>query len=296
MGDENNHPLISLAPSSELNFSLGVEGESTVVLNITNVSSKRVIFKVKTTQPNFYLVRPNQQIVDVGSTEAIVIALTESERKKVLAGVREGKDFDLDSHRFLIQNKILEDERFGSLNDIPAANRSEEFSRLWSAAKDERPNLKLRVKYTYPDFDKPKSSSATRGATVSANVEALRSRLARPQSLPDGDAGASDPDTVFSELLSLKEKYDTIVEYTVHLTAERDSIVTQFEDLQREYAREVSQRKSSGDKSGGSTTSNGGIKTEKSATDKRNIQQGFSVLAMVIAVFISLIIGRYVKM
>ena len=112
-----------------------------------------------------------------------------------------------------------------------------------------------------------------RGASVSANVEALRSRLARPQSLPDGDAGASDPDTVFSELLSLKEKYDAVVEYTVHLTAERDSIVAQFEDLQREYAREVSQRKSV-DKSSGGVNNNGGTKSsDKSTADKRNIQQ-----------------------
>ena len=43
-----------------------------------------------------------------------------------MAGVSEGKDFDLDSHRFLIQNKVLDDDRFGSLNEIPAANRSEE--------------------------------------------------------------------------------------------------------------------------------------------------------------------------
>lgn len=46
-----------------------------------------------------------------------------------------------------------------------------------------------------------------------------------------------------NDLAILKSKYDTIVEYTVHLTAERDMIVTQLEVLKREYNNEINKTK-----------------------------------------------------
>jgi hypothetical protein len=50
-------------------------------LTITNISDKKVIFKVKTSQPTWYLVRPNQHVIDVGKTESVTIALSETEKR-----------------------------------------------------------------------------------------------------------------------------------------------------------------------------------------------------------------------
>ncbi|RYH09147.1 hypothetical protein EON65_40345 [archaeon] len=51
------------------------------VLKVTNVSSNKVAFKVKTTQPTWYFVRPNQQILDAGKTEEVNIILVDAECK-----------------------------------------------------------------------------------------------------------------------------------------------------------------------------------------------------------------------
>ena len=48
-------------------------------LKVTNTSDTKVAFKVKTTQPSWYYVRPNQHILDVGQTEEVTITLVDSE-------------------------------------------------------------------------------------------------------------------------------------------------------------------------------------------------------------------------
>lgn len=57
---------------------------------------------------------------------------------------------------------------------------------------------------------------------------------------------AANPDSIFSELQALRKKYDAVVEYTVHLTAERDAIVSQLESAQRELNREKTKKKTDG--------------------------------------------------
>ena len=57
---------------------------------------------------------------------------------------------------------------------------------------------------------------------------------------------AANPESIFSELQALRKKYDAVVEYTVHLTAERDAIVSQLESAQRELNREKSKKKTDG--------------------------------------------------
>ena len=42
---------------------------------------------------------------------------------------------------------------------------------------------------------------------------------------------------------NLRKKYDAVVEYTVHLTAERDAIIAQLEASQREVVKEKSRKK-----------------------------------------------------
>jgi hypothetical protein len=51
------------------------------ILKVTNLSQSKVVFKIKTTQPSWYYVRPNQQILDIGQTEEVTIALVEAEGK-----------------------------------------------------------------------------------------------------------------------------------------------------------------------------------------------------------------------
>ncbi len=51
------------------------------VLRIKNTSPHKAVFKVQTTQPAWYYVRPNQQLIDVGQTEEVSLVLIDSEVK-----------------------------------------------------------------------------------------------------------------------------------------------------------------------------------------------------------------------
>ena len=88
--------------------------------------------------------------------------------------------------------------------------------------------------------------------SVSENVDLVRNRLAR-SSNPDGSIGSpssrgnpgaddltmmASPESLFAELQNLRKKYDAVVEYTVHLTAERDTIVQRLEETEKELTRE----------------------------------------------------------
>lgn len=84
--------------------------------------------------------------------------------------------------------------------------------------------------------------------SVSENVESVRNRIAKASNTTspggiDSDelTGQINPETIFGELQNLRKKYDAVVEYTVHLTAERDLMVQRLEQAERD-AREVLRR------------------------------------------------------
>lgn len=53
-------------------------------LRVSNISKSKVAIKVKTTQPSWYYVRPNQHVVDVGGSQDVTISLNTVECKYVL--------------------------------------------------------------------------------------------------------------------------------------------------------------------------------------------------------------------
>jgi hypothetical protein len=61
---------------------MGVKGDTTgqlkATLMITNVSQGNLAYKVKTTAPRQYVVKPNQGIIDIGQKFAIDISLIQS--------------------------------------------------------------------------------------------------------------------------------------------------------------------------------------------------------------------------
>jgi len=51
-----------------------------------------------------------------------------------------------------------------------------------------------------------------------------------------------------NELVALRKKYDTVVEYTVMLTAERDNLQNRVDELQGEVSKEKSRRRDEGER------------------------------------------------
>lgn len=169
----------------------------------------------------------------------------------------------LEKHRFLVQSKIIENAEFARLSELHPQQRAEEFTKIWDGPKDDRKNIKLKVDFKFPEATASTASSAPAPSTIvlggvasesndlrarlsaEANASAPASRTTREETTGSSSPFVThSPDILFTELQSLRKKYDAVVEYTVHLTAERDAVVQQLETSQRELLKEKSKKKS----------------------------------------------------
>jgi len=282
-------PLIKLTPSSILTFQLERGSQPKTILKVANTSNCKVVFKVKTTQPTWYFVRPNQQVLNVGQVEEVAIIMVDTECNHYLDQVATRTEEKLDKHRFLVQSRVIEDADYNRILDLPSSQRGDELSKLWDGPKNDNRSVKLKVEFTLPDRT-PKADSASRrpAATVSENVENVRSKLSIHEPSENySSVIAANPDSIFSELQALRKKYDAVVEYTVHLTAERDAIVSQLESAQRELNREKTKKKTDG-----SAVMSG---KDKSSDKKGTEKAGFSLSVILIIALICFFLGKYLR-
>jgi len=106
--------------------------------------------------------------------------------------------------------------------------------------------MKLKIEFIYPEnLTEISSSSKDQSTSVPANLNALRNKMPSSDQSTNNFSANTSPDTIFSELQSLRKKYDDVIAYTVHLTAERDSLIAQYDESRRELNREISRRKAS---------------------------------------------------
>ena len=120
-------------------------------------------------------------------------------------------------------------------------------------------SMKMTVEFIYPTAH---THSAT-SSPVKKDYDSIKHQLhsvadTSDSSNPSGSGSGLD----VNDLAILKSKYDTIVEYTVHLTAERDMIVTQLDVLKREYNVEMNKSKKIGGSTSGASPRNVANKKE----------------------------------
>jgi len=259
---------------------------------------------VKTTQPTWYYVRPNQQMLDVGQSEDVAILLIDTECAKFLDQPNAHSE-KLEKHRFLVQSKAIEPSEYTRISELHQNLRSDEFSKIWEGPKDDRKNIKLKVEFKYPEVTSSVSSAPNPVAASAPNpgvaeINDLRSRIAdvgssipsgrREDNAPSGGASSPfvthSPDILFTELQSLRKKYDAVVEYTVHLTAERDAIVQQLETSQRELIKEKSKKKTS-------EGENQALAGNTTVNKHKGGDQGVSVFVVVLVAILAFVLGKY---
>lgn len=101
MATNKQAQILQLTPPSEILLEGPFDQVVTSYLELKNPSDQRVCFKVKTTAPKRYCVRPNSGIVDPGSKVKIAIMFqpiendSQSERSK---------------HKFMVQSTVIRDE------------------------------------------------------------------------------------------------------------------------------------------------------------------------------------------
>ncbi|XDV48200.1 hypothetical protein PO909_017652 [Leuciscus waleckii] len=141
--------ILILDPSSDLRFRGPFTDVVTTNLKLRNPSDRRVCFKVKTTAPRRYCVRPNSGLIDPGATVTISVML---------------QPFDYDpneksKHKFMVQT-------------IFAPPGATDLEAMWKDAKpDDLMDSKLRCVFDMPsDTEKMSELESTKAASgVSAS-------------------------------------------------------------------------------------------------------------------------------
>jgi hypothetical protein len=173
--DGQDAPLIEVTPSPDnkegIRFDLKRNSQARSRLIIKNISNQPVAFKVKTTTPLWYNVKPNQEILQKDQTVEVSIILIDSERDRMLFEHRNrnGKAADKKlPNRFKVESRALNEEDARRITEIEMANafsadlsapgaasikrpseekkKNEEFAKLWDLQK---PSTDLKVKVTF---------------------------------------------------------------------------------------------------------------------------------------------------
>jgi len=227
-----------------------------MTLKHTGKTSDHIAFKVKTTQPRRYLVRPNQGIVAPGTTENVTILLVEKDKQMLLQSFdRLGQSaLDHSKDKFLVQSCAVKQEladayssKKKEMAQIAAAGDnnaqemskftkeiSEELTNMWNVANgsDETPiyNKKLQVRHVVapgPEGSAPTSTSRSGGGRGTEKTP----------------LDSMTPEQMFAEITSLRRKYDELVTFSVNLTAERDILNNTLEQTKRDLNREMARAK-----------------------------------------------------
>lgn len=150
--------ILILDPSSDLRFRGPFTDVVTTNLKLRNPSDRRVCFKVKTTAPRRYCVRPNSGLIDPGATVTISVML---------------QPFDYDpneksKHKFMVQT-------------IFAAPGATDHEAMWKDAKpDDLMDSKLRCVFDMPsDSEKMSELESSRAASAVSASKAESSSGAR---------------------------------------------------------------------------------------------------------------------
>jgi len=145
-------PGLVLDPSNELKFRGPFDDVVTVNLTVTNTSQSRIAFKIKTTAPKRYCVKPNSGVLDPLNTMKVQVLL---------------QPFSYDpneksKHKFMVQYLFLsEEEAKMSTNDV---------LNMWKDVQPERLlDVKLKCIFDFNDDESKAPKSTINESIISTN-------------------------------------------------------------------------------------------------------------------------------
>lgn len=146
---------LMLDPSNELRFKGPFDDYVTVSLTIRNPTEKRIAFKIKTTAPKRYCVKPNSGVLDPGQSMKVNVLL---------------QPFNYDpneknKHKFMVQYLYLNDQEIQlSVNEILNMWKDVDVKRLL--------DLKLKCIFDFSENEQPKNgtNSQPNDTTTSNNL------------------------------------------------------------------------------------------------------------------------------
>ncbi|XP_060691917.1 vesicle-associated membrane protein-associated protein B/C [Hemiscyllium ocellatum] len=158
--------LLVLEPPNELKFRGPFTDVVTTNLKLSNPSDKNICFKVKTTAPRRYCVRPNSGVIDAGTSINVSVML---------------QPFDYDpneksKHKFMVQSMV-------------APADCQDMEAVWKEAKpDDLMDSKLRCVFELPsENEKTHELEMNKVTSTSLKTEASMMTKSTSSSLDDSD-------------------------------------------------------------------------------------------------------------
>lgn len=218
---------VILEPADSLSFRLEPQTAPQAVLTIRNVSDDRKIaFKVKTTRPMRYLVRPNQGMLGPNGTSSVMVILQQKDCEELLR--LDPSERQLSNDKFLVQSIYVDDSFYELVKTKSTKEMADELTNMW-AHTDKRSlsNKKLRCRFVQDeegsmDAGAPSSIAPalarypSKGSfyTSSNNVLAQEVPLAgSSSSSPSNDEKIATPAQLTSALLQETRPQDAAVHH-----------------------------------------------------------------------------------
>ncbi|KAL7446085.1 hypothetical protein ACHAXM_010103 [Skeletonema potamos] len=293
---------ITRDPSTDGSGGDGGSSRCTMTLRHPGHTKQNLAFKVKTTQPRRYLVRPNQGIVAPNSSETVSILLVDKDRQVLWSTYdRLGQSaLDHSKDKFLVQSCAVSNEfsaKFEKEMRVPVGDGGahqyskelvEELTAMWNSVSSDSTlpvfNKKLHVRHVVDTAD---STAAAAGGGGNNGTTAT----GLPASFQEGvdkrsNAEKMSPEQLTDEVATLRRKYDELVAFSVNLTAERDILNNTLEQTKRDLNREMATRTAL-EKQGLKVGSRS--QDAKSSKSRGGVVSAKTLLIMVVVAFLSAI-------
>jgi vesicle-associated membrane protein-associated protein A len=199
-------------------------------LLLRNTTNGKLAYKVKTTAPKLYCVRPNASIINPGESMEISIIRQAKEQPKAN---EKSKD------KFLVLSSPVED----------GVDANSDFSALWSkieeTAKDSIDNKKIRVNYVFNTAEVGGAGGAGAGAPPAHTSTEPENSVKLPRAEPETNASNAKQENVdFST--SIKAPIDSLKEaVSTGYATSGDSTLSSRTEAQRavQEASDLAQKK-----------------------------------------------------
>ena len=262
-----------------LDFTLGPE-QANASMKLKNSGSEVMLFKVKTTQPMWYFVRPNFDVIEPGQEINVTVSLVEDQKNKFVEENARGNTASVSKHRFMVQAATLSKQAGKEAVEMKNGNASgRDYTSMWNSEEkgdiltSEKQSIKFKVTYNYVEGANGlnESNASTQMPYVSPLPEYKSTRRSAPKPIP------TTPQEVKKELVSLRSEYETLLQSYCRVQAEKE-LLEQQREMKKGELRDAKAAMSG---------SMGVLNSDR---------PGFSLLFFVISTLLAFMLGQYLSM
>jgi len=210
---------LSFSPE-ELTFTISDHAVAETKLHIKNHGDSPCAFKVKTTTPDRYLVKPNHGLIHQNAVTELSIVIVKAKQRDIVSEAKSGGGI-MCTDKFLVQSLVVNK---ALMKELVGRTSSELAGAITHIFKEQKtPSAKkLLVQFRYLEETTDRYQASLGPST--GFTESVKTLTPEINSVIPGT-----PEATFTEIIALRKKYDDLVAFAVRLTAERDSFSAELQ-------------------------------------------------------------------